>query len=337
MAFPALPPDAGSDLFPVGDRDTITWKRFTSEGEAMTIPSRRNFLRGACGFFLSIMPNSGAFPAHREQSFIHMMNYVTEDDFALMNKMHINTVLVELKNDAESWRTTYDAAIKHDLAIVPLIWGHDQSIWEWNELAKEWELDDRKYPMSVGARFLRFLRENPRYFQQTLAIYSFHEPLAQPEKTGPQRLKKFYQQIHEEIFTGQNVQVYGEDMTFVWPQADECLTGVLDYEIHTVYPFVNSPRGRYRPFLPEGHYGEPTSDLHKVLDLQRQTIELQLKRIQEAKAAANGRKPRLILILQTFVDADQEDLWNRMPDAEEMETVASYLLEHFRERIAGIA
>ncbi|MCS6775232.1 MAG: hypothetical protein RMJ43_03620 [Chloroherpetonaceae bacterium] len=298
---------------------------------------RRELMLGVGGLSWSISANMTVTAAHRERPFAYMMNYVTRDDFPLMKEMNVNTVLVELDKNGRNWRATYEAAIRHDLLIVPLIWGQDQSIWRWNAPAKEWELSDKRYPRSIGARFIRFLLDNPRYRDQTFAIYSFHEPLAQPERTGPSRLKKFYQQIHEEVFKGQDIRVYGEDMTFVWPRGRECLTGVLDYEIHDCYPFANPDRGRYRLFLPQGHYGGATSDLEKVLDLQRQTIELQLKNISNARPAKNGRRPRLILILQAFVDPTEKGLWDRMPDAEEMRTVADYMLDKLGDRLAGIA
>lgn len=298
---------------------------------------RRELMLGVGGLLWPLPAHTTVAMADRKRPFAHMMNHVTHDDFPLMKKLNINTVLVEPGKDAGGWRATYEAAIQHDLLIVPLIWGRDQSIWQWNEAAKEWELNARRYPGSVGARFIRFLQDNPRYQDQTFAIYSFHEPLAQPDRTGPSRLKKFYQQITEEVFKGRDMRVYGEDMTFVWPRGHECLTGVLDYEVHTCYPFAHSDQGRYRPFLPQGHYGRATSDLEKVLDLQRQTIELQLNNIQKAKPAQNGRRPRLIVILQAFVDPTESGLWDRMPDADEMRAVAYYVLDQFGDRLAGIA
>lgn len=273
----------------------------------------------------------------RRRTPIHMMNYVRPEDFPLMKELNINTALVELAQDGSDWRQVYDVAVRHNLQIVPLIWGKDQSIWQWNPKANEWELDQKRYPKSIGAQFLRFLLDHPQYREQTLAIYSFHEPLAQLERTNPSRLRKFYQQITEEIFPKGVVYVYGEDMTFVWPQGEECLTGVLDYEVHTFYPYSASAEGRYRPFLPEGHYGKPTSDLKQVLDLQNRVVELQLSKIKQAKPARTGRKPELIVILQTFMDPTQKGLWDRMPDADEMSTVANYLIDHLGDRLAGIA
>jgi hypothetical protein len=299
--------------------------------------SRREWIVWSGELLWPALATSSIGATDRKRKTIHMMNYVTTEDFPLMKQLHINTVLVEFDKNGRNWTTIYDAGIRHGLKIIPLIWGNEQSIWQWNDTAKEWELNDQRYPQSIGARFLRFLRDHPRYREQTFAIYSFHEPLAQPEQTNPSRLKKFYQQITEEVFPSENVKVYGEDMTYIWPQADECLTGVLDYEVHTIYPFANSSIGRYRPFLPQGHYGKATSDLDKVLDLQKQTIERQLEAIRTAKPAKNGRKPQLIGVLQAFVDPTENGLWDRMPDAQEMTAVAKYLIDRLGDRFAGIA
>lgn len=303
----------------------------------MDLWTRREWVIGCGGLLWSAVARPWARATDRKRTPVHMMNYVTLDDFPLMRDLQINTVLAELAQDGSNWKDVYEAALRHSLQIVPLIWGQDQSIWQWNEKANEWELNAQRYPNSIGAKFLRFLQDHPHYRDQTLGIYSFHEPLAQPEHTNPPKLKKFYQQITEDIFQGEDVRVYGEDMTFVWPQSHECLTGVLDYEVHTFYPFANSSRGRYRPFLPEGHYGQPTSDLAKVLDWQRQVIERQLNNINQAKPAKNGRKPELIVIMQVFVDPTEKGLWDRMPEADEMSVAANYLIEKLGDRLAGIA
>jgi len=175
---------------------------------------------------------------------VHLVCYPEIEDFDLLMQLGINTVLVELDANGDDWQTTYEAAIRHRLRIIPMIWNQDadQSIWQWDEARNEWQLDRNRYPESRGAAFLGFLKDHPRYFAQTFAIYSFHEPLWQPEQTSPERMKVFYRQITEEIFP-EGVYVYGEDITMGWEQSDECLTGVLDFESHNVYPFANTPQG----------------------------------------------------------------------------------------------
>jgi len=268
-----------------------------------------------------------------------MVNYPEVEDFELLAQRGINTVLIELEADGTDWEATYAAAIRHGLRVIPLIWDPqaDQSIWRWDDHRNEWQLDPDDYPQSAGAAFLRFLKDRPAYFEQTFAIYSFHEPLWHPERTGPARMKVFYRQITEEIFPGGSVRVYGEDITMGWPQSDECLTGVLDYETHNVYPFVDTPQGRYRPFDVDCNcYGEPTNDRSATIRAELDCLDERLRRYASAEPAATGRRPQPIVLLQTFVDGDYTDLWNRMPSAEEMEAFASVLLDSRRDRLTGL-
>lgn len=274
-----------------------------------------------------------------DRQFVHMMNYVEIEDFGLLAQLGINTVLVELNPNGDDWRATYEAAARHRLQLIPLIWNQDagQSIWQWDENRNEWQLDRDRYPNSIGAAFLGFLKDHPDYLSQTFAIYSFHEPLWQPEKTGPERLKVFYRQITEEIFPGGSVRVYGEDMTMGWERSDECLTGTLDYENHNVYPFVNTPQGRYRPFDVLGnYYGEPTDDRAASIQAELACLDERLRRFASAPPAATGRRPQPIVLIQTFEDSEYTDLWNRMPSAEEMEQFASAFLTARKDQLKGL-
>ncbi len=270
---------------------------------------------------------------------IHGVNFAEIEDFDLLARLGINTVLVELDADGGDWRATYEAAMRYGLRIIPLIWDPDaeQSIWRWDEERNEWQLDRERYPDSVGAVFLGFLKDHPAYFAQTFAIYSFHEPLWHPEKTGPERLKAFYRQITEEIFSDANVRVYGEDITMGWAESDECLTGVLDYENHLVYPFVSTPEGRYSPFdVVCNCYGPPTNDRMATIRAELACLDERLRRYASAPPARTGRRPQAIVLIQTFVDNEYTDLWNRMPSAEEMEEFASVLLDERGDQLKGL-
>ena len=270
---------------------------------------------------------------------IHLVCYPEIEDFDLLARRGINTVLVELDAHGEDWQATYEAAVRHRLRVIPLIWDQDaeQSIWRWDEARKEWQLDRNRYPESIGAAFLGFLRDHPAYFAQTFAIYSFHEPLWQPKKTDPERLKAFYRQITEDIFPGGSVRVYGEDITMGWKESDECLTGVLDYETHNVYPFANTPKGRYRPFNVIGnHYDPPTDDRKATIQAELACLDERLHRYASAPLGRTGRRPEPIVLIQTFVDGEYPDLWNRMPLAEEMEEFASVFLDKRKDRLKGL-
>jgi len=269
---------------------------------------------------------------------IHLVCYPEIEDFDLLMQLGINTVLVELDANGDDWQTTYEAAIRHRLRIIPMIWDQDagQSIWRWDEASNEWQLDRDRYPESRGAAFLGFLKDHPRYFAQTFAIYSFHEPLWQPEQTSPERMKAFYRQITEEVFP-EGVYVYGEDITMGWEQSDECLTGVLDFESHNVYPFVNTPQGRYRPFDVIGnHYGPPTDDRTATIQAELACLDERIRRYASAPPARTGRRPKPIVLIQTFTDRDYSDLWNRMPSTEEMIEFASAFLGERKEQLKGL-
>jgi len=291
----------------------------------------------ACGLRPRETPAAG--PSTGATDLIHLVNYPEEEDFELLARLGVNTVLVDLEADGKDWEATYAAARRQGLRLIPLIWDSDagQSIWRWDEGRNEWQLDLNRYPHAVGAAFLRFLKDRPAYLAQTFAIYSFHEPFWEPELYSPARMKVFYRQITEEIFPDVSIRVYGEDITMGWPQSDECLTGVLDYETHNVYPFVDTPQGRYRPFdVVCNCYGPPTNDRDATLRAELACLDERLRRYAAADAAATGRRPVPIVLIQTFTDGDYTDLWNRMPSAEEMEDFASAFLEQRRNQLKGL-
>lgn len=269
----------------------------------------------------------------------HMANYALPSDFKTLASLGVNTLLVDLDSDGSDWESTYEEAIKHDLFLIPLIWGNDQAFWKWNKKANEWELDLARYPKSKGAKFLSFLKNNPTYLKQTFAIYGFHEPLHKPKKWGPQRLKKFYQQITEEEFPDQDVKVYGEDITMGWPESDECLTGVVDYETHNVYPFAHAEGGeKYRAFdVAINYFGPGTNDFDKVLTAALAKLDHRLERYANAQPASTGRRPEAIVLIQTFASKQEDHLWNRMPTADEMQELATHLLKHRKDKMAGLA
>ncbi len=306
---------------------------------------RRDFLKLICaGLGLSgCAPRPARIPTSEPSTdsadLIHMVNYPEVDDFELLARLGVNTVLIELDSDMKSWDATYAAATRHGLRLIPLIWdsSSEQSIWRWDTSRNEWQLDLSRYPESVGAALLRFLKDRPAYLEQTFAIYSFHEPLWKPELYSPARMKVFYRQITQDIFPGGRVRVYGEDITMGWEQSDECLTGVLDYETHNVYPFVDTPQGRYRPFdVVCNCYGAPTNDRSATLQAELAALDERLRRYAAADPAPTGRRPQPIVLMQTFTDGDYTDLWNRMPSAEEMEEFATMFLHQRRCQLKGL-
>ncbi len=273
--------------------------------------------------------------------FAFLMNYVEPEDFGRVASWGINTVLVDLELAESDWVRHYEAAIQHRLKVIPLIWGDNQSVWVWNERSGEWELNVSRYPSSAGARFLQFLRDNPRYLKQTFAIYGFHEPLAEPERSGCERLKKFYQQITREEFPDGSVRVYHEDFSMGWHDSDRCRGEITDYESHNIYPFADNGTEIYRPFNAKtNEYEPPTSDLQSTLRHEIAALDERLSRWARVALPGNSRRPQVIVILQTFAaegERDRWNLWNRMPSADEMRVFARHVLQERGSQIAGFA
>jgi hypothetical protein len=269
---------------------------------------------------------------------IHMVSYARPADYPDLARRGVNTVLIELQTDGSDWGPAYQAAVDSQLRVVPMLWHGDQTAWTWNSKNDEWELDPDRYPMSVGARFVRFLKANPALFQQTFALYSFHEPLADHGRVEPKQLRAFYRQMTEQVFSNTDVRIYGEDITMGWKESDECLTGVLDYESHNVYPFCTSPGGRYRPFdAGANEYAEATDDLDAVLKLEVAALDARLARYARAKPSRKNRRPKPILLIQTYASRQQPALWNRMPTASEMQSVAAHFVKLRGDRVAGLS
>ncbi len=280
-------------------------------------------------------------PDSQESAFVFLMNYVEPEDFAKIASWGINVVLVDLEASESDWVRHYESAIRHHLQLIPLIWGDDQALWTWNEKAGEWELSVERYPNSIGAQFLNFLRSNPRYLKQTYALYGFHEPLADPQQTGCDRLKKFYRQITREEFPEGTLRVYNEDFSMGWDGSDQCLDEITHYESHNIYPFAKNKAEIYRPFNPESQeYDPPTNDLNATLRGEIDTLDKRLSRWANADLPPTARRPRVVVILQAFAaegERDRWNLWNRMPTASEIQQFAQHVLEQRGDQIAGFA
>lgn len=276
---------------------------------------------------------------------VHFANYVEVEDLPTLQKLGINAVVMELGKKPQHWRMTYDACIKHQIKLVPVLWGKGQSIWKWNGKAEEWELDVRKYSKSLGAKFMGFLRENPGYLRQTFAVYSFHEPWYIPDdgkRAGtvrPARLRKFWQQVRE-MFSGK-LKVYGEEVSW----APECKNGCVDYDYVTLYSFASRDgKPVYRPggrklvgkFGIDGAHGPVELNREKVKQKERQQIALMHQSIRTAPAAADGTRTKLIALMGTFAHDEEPALWNRMPDADEMREWIKDIVLPERNRLAGV-
>lgn len=276
---------------------------------------------------------------------VYLANYVETEDLPLLRKLGVNTVLMEFDKNADSWRQDYDAAISQDIKVVPVLWGKAQSVWKWNKKSAEWELDAKKYPKSVGAKFLKFLKEEDAYRKQTFAVYSFHEPWYIPDNgkrkgtVSPQRQRKFWTQI-KAMFDG-SMKVYGEEVTWV----PECKNGCVDYDYITLYSFATCdgktayrPGGRFQvgDVGLDGSQAPCEIDRQKAKQKELEQIRLMSELIATAPPAADGTRTKLIALMGTFAHDEEPDLWNRMPSVKEMNEWGRDIIVPSKQRLAGM-
>ena len=292
-----------------------------------------------------MLPTQLAFAQSGDWEQVHQANYVEIDDLERLERLGINTVLVELEKRPESWPKVFDAVAKHNMRLVPVLWGKHQSIWKWNKREAEWELDLNRYPKSTGAKFLDLLRTQPKYLRHTFAIYSFHEPWYLPD-TGkrkgtvqPDRQRKFWQQIRK-MFDGK-LKVYGEEVSWV----PECKNGCVDYDYVTLYSFARSgdrfgysPGGRFLVGKSgiDGSQADFQLDPQAAIEQEVDQIKLMHDAIQAAPAAPDGSRTKLIALIGTFAHDEEPEKWNRMPSANEMQQWANEVVRPNRSRLAGL-
>ena len=277
---------------------------------------------------------------------VHFANYVEIEDLPRLKKLGVNVVLMEFEKGKKNWRRNYEAIAEHDLKVVPVLWGDEQSVWKWNKSESEWELDPAKYGKNTGAKFIRFLQENEAFRKHTFAIYSFHEPWYMSDNgrregcVEPKKQRKFWRQIRQ-LFGGE-LKVYGEEVSWV----PECKNGCVDYDYVTLYSFAESKNGQriYRPggrrlvgkLGVDGGHGPPTNDRAAAKRLERQQIQLMYEAIQAAPAAPDQTRTKLIALMGTFAHDEEPELWNRMPSANEMREWVQDIVAPEKQRLAGL-
>ncbi len=276
---------------------------------------------------------------------VHTANYVDIEDLPTVKQLGVNVVLMELEKAGNDWRDKYQAVVENNLKVIPILWGKNQSIWKWNRSASEWELDPSKYK-HAGAKFINFLKQNDLFREHTFAIYSFHEPWYIPD-TGkrkgcvePERQRKFWEQI-KQLFDAQ-VKVYGEEVTWT-PQ---CKNGCVDYDYVTLYSFAKDSSGKsiYRPGGRhlvgktgiDGSQAPPQPGREQAIKQEREQIARMHQAIQDAPAAPDGTRTKLIALMGTFAHDEERDLWNRMPSASEMRQWARDIVLPEKPRLAGM-
>jgi len=112
-------------------------------------------------------PSGGVVAQEPQWEDVYMVSFANAKDFPDLKARGINVVLLNVSHDPVTWDKCYGAAVTNNLRLIPILWGTEQTAWQWNPGNAEWELDRRKYPDSIGAKSLDFLRGNPRYLSAT--------------------------------------------------------------------------------------------------------------------------------------------------------------------------
>jgi hypothetical protein len=271
------------------------------------------------------------------------VQYPYIDDYDELASRGINLILSNISSEPAEWEKHYLAIVKHDFKFIPVLWGTNQTAWSWNHSANEWELDIEKYPHSLGAQFLQFLRDHPDYLEHTYAIYGFHEPfnLENPETLSPDKIRKFWQQIHGEEFPDQQVKIYGESIS--WNSG--CANGCVDFDAIGLYNFARCGLfrlGKYRIIEAVSgkdglliRLGACTNNRKSLFKAGGDLIEAIYDFSQQSAPAPDGSRTQFFALIQTF-SQENPGLIYRMPDVEEMYEWGTQIVYPRRNHLAGM-
>ncbi len=274
---------------------------------------------------------------------IHLVEGADIKDLPLLKELGARQILQDITLNPIYWAGYYKAIIENNLQLIPVIWKNHQTAWQWNDENSEWELDFKTYPNSIGARFINFLKDNPVYLQHTFAIYSFHEPLNYENKAmvSPFKQKKFWKQIHEELFPGNSLKIYGESISW----SDNCKNGCVDYDGVGYYYFSRSDKGpdyMYPVYKRKNNYGLyfythlKTKNREEAIQLAMDRIDLFYETVQEAPPAPDGSRTKHIPLIQAFSIQTNHKIWNRMPAKDEMNDWALKVIGAQKNKVAGL-
>jgi len=256
---------------------------------------------------------------------VYGAQYPSIEDYDELVSRGINLVVNNITTEPGEWDRYYHAVVERDLDIIPILWGADQTAWVWNQASNEWELDINKYPNSIGATFLQYLRDHPNSLQHTYAIYAFHEPFnpENPKLVSPDKIHKFWQQIHEEEFPDRALKIYGESIS--WNSA--CANGCVDFDAIGLYNFTECGlfellKYRIIEAVPSKdglliQSGACTNNRNRALKAGRNLIDTLYEFTQQSSPAPDGSRTQYFVLIQTFAQ-DNPNLIYRMPDADEM-------------------
>jgi len=294
-------------------------------------------------FVLSSDKNANPAADESEWDGAYGAQYPFIEDYDELSSRGINLVVNNITTEPGEWEKFYSAVVEQDLEIIPVLWGDDQTAWSWNQEAEEWELDINRYPDSIGAQFLQFLRKNPGYVEHTYAIYAFHEPFnpQNPKLINPSKIRKFWQQIHEEAFPNHELMIYGESIS--WNSA--CANGCVDFDAIGLYNFTEcGPGGLLKYRVIEAVSGKDgllirsgscTFSQKKMIQAGQELIDRVHEFIQQSPPAPDGSRTKHFALIQTFAQSSP-GLTYRMPDAREMLKWGSQIVYPRGGKLAGV-
>jgi hypothetical protein len=238
------------------------------------------------------------------------------------------------------WTQVYDAAERHDLQLIAILWdpSKDQTVWNWT--GSEFKVDPAKYPTDPGALFFAFLKADPSRMAHTFAVYTFHEPF-NPENGNAQRTvaqqRKLWQQVHA-LFPRGDVQLYGESIT----QVNGCENGCADYAGIGVYSFSSCGGKALYSIVnmvpaPQGvdfswTLCQPSAA--EVIQRAKAMLDAMYTRSHNAPPAPDGTFTKFLPLIQTFVAPLPEV--SRMPSAAEMRQWADQIVLVREDRELGL-
>jgi hypothetical protein len=277
----------------------------------------------------------GIDPAHLEQ------------EFSTLQSSGINLVVLNIGLDESNldpnypgWTQFYDAAERHDLQLIAILWdpSKDQTVWNWT--GSEFKVDPAMYPTDPGAHFFAFLKADPSRMAHTFAVYTFHEPF-NPENGNAQRTvaqqRKLWQQVHA-LFPHGEVQLYGESITHV----NGCENGCTDYAGLGVYSFSSCGEKALYSIVdvvpaPQGVDFSTTlcqTSAAEVIQRAKAMLDAMYTRSHNAPPAPDGTFTKFLPLIQTFVAPLPEV--SRMPSAAEMRQWAEQIVLVRKDRELGL-
>jgi hypothetical protein len=278
---------------------------------------------------------------------IHALYYATLDQYIKeVSSRGINVVIQNILLQADTgdplnpgWRPHYDLAVKYGVKLVPVLWdgSKDTSTWEWNAGADEFELDINKYPNSVGAQFLQFLRDNPAYLAHTWAVYSFHEPF-NPANGKAQRTVHQQQRLWQQ-FHAAGLRLYGESVT----ETAGCANGCIDIAGFGTFNFSEcGGKATYTDDVVEpAAMGVDiastycvTDEAKTIADTANGNLEGLYNWSHSQPPAPDGSYTKYHVLVQTFIAPLPEV--SRMPTAAEMRTWGTQVVAPHKNHVTGM-